>query len=409
MKRRMTLRRLLAGTVGAVGLAYPACAAVCPKGIGGCSSPGRCFLFTDADTNAVCDYTGRSVAGTSQSGAAPVATATPASATTTTAPAVPVSPGAEAAGLVPASALLAGLALALVTAIAAFVLLRSGRLGSGASRTGPALALSSFFALGTGGIVTYLLSGQPASGSLFATVWLLAGSVLAAYAWRRGAISRPLVVALAGMSVVFGFAVLAPLMPVEFVGVVTAAVGNGSLLTAGMVGILGGIALAFAVGRTICGHVCPVGGVQELAYTVPMRKYIVRHPRYLEVVRASVFVASVVTALSLIDLMAYTGVYDFFSLTASTGFAVFAGLVGLSAVVYRPMCRILCPFGLLFSLPAHLGRFRLRRTDACVDCRQCERACPVGVAERDAPKGECYLCGRCVDACRVRGALVYGP
>ena len=54
-----TIRRTVATVILTAGLAYPACAAVCPKGIGGCPSPGRCFLFTDADANSFCDYTSR--------------------------------------------------------------------------------------------------------------------------------------------------------------------------------------------------------------------------------------------------------------------------------------------------------------------------------------------------------------
>lgn len=412
MATRGRMRRLVAGLVGAAGLAYPACAAVCPRGIGGCPFPGRCFLFTDVDANAACDYTRTSVTGGTSfdptATASPASTSTaPAATATTAAPVLPSPSGAGATGLVSVSGLLAGLILFLITAGAVFALLRSGRAGPRASEAGPALAVSAFFALGAGEITTYLLSGQAASASLFASVYLLAGSVLAAYAWRRGAVTRPVAVALAGMSAVFGFAVLAPLMPVEFVGLVTIAAGGGSVLTPGVVGILGGIALAFAVGRTFCGHVCPVGSAQELAYAAPVSKYVVKHPRYLEAVRAGVFVASVAAALSLVNPMAYTGVYEFFSLTASAGLAVFSGLLALSAVVYRPVCRALCPFGLLFSLPAHVSRYRLRRTASCVNCRKCERTCPARVAGRDGSKRECYLCGRCTAACPVHGALAY--
>lgn len=412
MTIRRRMRRFLTGLVGAAGLAYPACAAVCPRGIGGCPYPGRCFLFTDVDANSVCDYT-RTAVTTTTAPTSATATGTPASTVSTAAPAtttaapLPPPSGTGAAGLASVSALLAGLLLALIAAVAVFALLRSGRFGPKAREMGAALALSSFIALGAGGIATYLLSGQAASASVFASVWLLAGSVLGAYAWRRGAVTRPIVLALAGMSTLFGFAVLAPLMPVEFVGLVRVAAGNGSLLTPGILGVLAGVALALAVGRTFCGHVCPVGAIQELAYAAPVPKYVVRHPRYLEALRAGVFVASVVGALSLVNLMAYTGVYEFFSLTVSAGLAVFAGLLALSAVVYRPVCRGLCPFGLLFSLPAHVSRFRLRRTGACINCRKCERACPAGVAGRDDSKRECYLCGRCIETCPVDGALAY--
>lgn len=416
MTTRWMMHRLLAGLVGAAGLSYPACAAVCPRGIGGCPYPGRCFLFTDVDANAVCDYTRTSMPDTWVSSPDPVTTASPAStipgpvSTTASAPpALQPPPSAGAAPLVPPGPLLAGLAVFLVAAAAVYTLLRAGRAGPGAAKTGPALALSALFGLVPGEISAYLLSGEAALASLYATVYLLAGSVLGAYAWHRGAMTRHIVAALACMSVLFGFVILAPLMPVEFVGLVTAAAGSGSLFAPGMIGVLGAILLALTVGRVFCAHICPVGAVQELAYDAPVKKYIVGDPRWLEAMRAGVFVLSVASGLAFVNLMAYTGVYDFFSLSASIGFAVFAGLVALSAVVYRPVCRALCPFGLLFSLPAHLSRLRLRRTAACVDCGRCERACPAGVGGRATSKRECYLCGRCVDACRVKGALEYKP
>lgn len=85
-----SVRRLAASAVLATGLAYPACAAVCPKGIGGCPNPGRCFLFVDADANSLCDYTSRS--GTTQaSGAFPSRPAAPATART----AVPATPAPD--------------------------------------------------------------------------------------------------------------------------------------------------------------------------------------------------------------------------------------------------------------------------------------------------------------------------
>lgn len=197
--------------------------------------------------------------------------------------------------------------------------------------------------------------------------------------------TQPVAAALAGLSTLFGFTILGPLMPVEFVGFVTAAAGNGSLMAPGLIGMLGEIALALAIGRVFCAHVCPVGAVQELSYIVLVKKHIIASPKRLEVVRAGLFVLSVASDLVLVNLMAYTGVYAFFSLTASIGFAVCVGLVTLSAVVYRPICRVLCPFELFFSLPAHISRLHLRRSAACIDC-----------------------C-RCVDACRVKGAIEYRP
>ena len=96
----------------------------------------------------------------------------------------------------------------------------------------------------------------------------------------------------------------------------------------------GGIGLALVTGTTFCSHICPVGSLQELAYAVPVPKVTVLPGRHLEVTRARIAVASVVAGLYLVSIMEYTGVYDFFSLTLSTGFLVFALLLLLSAFVY---------------------------------------------------------------------------
>ena len=95
--------------------------------------------------------------------------------------------------------------------------------------------------------------------------------------------------------------------------------------------------------------------------------------------------ATAIAAFSLIDLMAFTGLYDLFSLTLSASLLVAAGILLLSVFLYRPLCRFLCPFGVLFSLPAAFSMFRLRRTEACISCRKCEKACPAGVAGTQAP------------------------
>jgi len=135
MAAHQRARRLLTA-IGAAGLAYPACAAICPKGRSGCPYPGHCFLYTDADANSLCDYTSRSAgvaeepAGTAVT--APTTAGTPVSATTAV-PALPSAPGSTAVELAPVSAVLAGLAVFLVTAAAFFALIRTGRLGGRAA------------------------------------------------------------------------------------------------------------------------------------------------------------------------------------------------------------------------------------------------------------------------------------
>ena len=440
MKLPSWLRRGLAGVIGAAGLAYPACAAICPRGKGYCPYPGRCFLYTDVDTNSICDYTARSA-----SPATPVAQSTPpvtsatvqvpdtasltVSATSPSSagigssplPAIPdaaVSPVATATsnaslplppdtGFLLPDALFIGILAGVLLGALLFFLFRSGILGVKIPKTGPALGAASLFALGIGEMATFLMLGEETLASAFAVVYLLAGTVLAAYVWKSGYMSRKIAVATVAISTLFGFVILAPLMPMEFVGLVSMVTVNQTLAP-GIIGILAGIGLVFFVGRTFCGHLCPVGSVQELAWNVPGRKIDIKKTQYLEGLRLGIFVALVVGALSYVNLMEYAGIYEFFSLTLSIGLVVFLLFLALSVVLYRPVCRGICPFGLIFSIPAHISLYRLRRTGSCIDCRKCEKACPAHVAGRGVSKRECYLCARCTAACPVKGALVYG-
>ncbi|HET6580708.1 MAG TPA: 4Fe-4S binding protein, partial [Methanoregula sp.] len=140
---------------------------------------------------------------------------------------------------------------------------------------------------------------------------------------------------------------------------------------------------------------------------VPVKKIIVRDTRVLESIRLAVFAVTSVAAFYLIDLMSFTGLYDLFSLTVSAGFAIGLGILVVSLFLYRPVCRIICPFGVLFSLFAEFSWFRLRRSESCIRCRKCEKACPTRTAGPDDSKRECYLCGRCTGVCPVGTALTY--
>jgi hypothetical protein len=276
MQIKKTIRRTIATVILTAGLAYPACAAVCPKGRGGCPDPGRCFLYVDADKNALCDYT--APAGSQGSGALPSSPAPAAQVTATPAPAA-VSGNSTTVGNTVSGGFLDSLHISPLTA----------------------------------GVVIFLIL----SGILFL---LLRSGILG--------------------------------------GLVNVATGVSAPVPAILV-ICAVVLFALVAGRTFCGNICPVGSLQELAYNVPSKKLVIHKKGILELVRLAVFVITVIAAVYLIDLMAMTGLYDFFSVTLSAGFVVAAGLVVLSVFLYRPVCRILCPFGVLFSLFAEFSWFRL--------------------------------------------------
>ena len=402
MKFVISIRRALASFLLTAGLVYPACAAVCPKGIGGCPAPGRCFLFTDADGNAFCDYTSRS-------GTLPTRTTSAVQTQPTAEPTSPVLQTISPEGFfdtILQSSFLTGTLLYLIFTGILFALITTGKAGIRTRDTLPACALSSLFGLGLSLITTSLLTGDTGAGTVYALIYMGIGTLLAAYLWHTDVMTRRTVLLAAALGTFAGFVFLAPIMPLELGGIINVLNGT-SPLTWGVVIICSVIALALVVGRTFCGTICPVGLLQELAYAVPVKKTVIQHTRVLELIRLAVFIVIVIAALSLIDLISFTGLYDLFSLTISTGLAVSAGILLVSVFLYRPICRIICPFGVLFSLFAEFSWFRLRRTETCINCRKCEKTCPTRTAGLNDSKRECYLCGQCTDVCPVGTALNY--
>ena len=239
---------------------------------------------------------------------------------------------------------------------------------------------------------------------------LLAFAALA-WLWYSGRFTRRRALPFLIVSVLLGFLVFAPVFPYQLQMVVLGnAAALGSPLPAAIGGLLSFIALALVFGRVICGQVCPAGAIQELMYLLPAKKRGRAESRAPVAVRAGVFIVFLVAALGLsVNLLALIGLPAFFHLAiAGVSFFVFLAIVLLSAVVYRPFCRYVCPYGALLAPAASRALYRLRRTDACIGCRKCERACPTGEADPSARLGECYLCGRCTEVCPVDGALVYG-
>lgn len=422
MALKTVFGRIFWGSLGITALAAPVCAALCPRGRGFCPFPGKCFLYVDVDHNTLCDYTKTAVTPAPPTIAPIVHTPTlvptispsPVVHTTTIAPLAPAVPPAPLTtgytGIfeyLPANPLLTGIIL-LVCLTALFLWVFRRDIGGIRFRTfGGRMAFSSLLGLGSAEILVCLMMGEGASGTVFALVFMVAGTVLAVYLWNTGNIEKQSSLLILTVSAVTGFVFLAPLMPIEFTGIIQLVLGSTEL-TPGIIGILFVLAATLFAGRVFCAYICPVGSVQELAYTLPFVKTDISRTDLLEIIRAILFIITVAAGVYYISSMEYTGIYDFFSLTLTAGFILFAIILVLSVRVYRPVCRILCPFGVIFSILVYIHPNGLGRTSACINCKKCERACPAHCAGKSASKRECYLCGRCTAACRVNGALEYG-
>jgi polyferredoxin len=243
------------------------------------------------------------------------------------------------------------------------------------------------------------------AGFIYALVMI----VVIAYLWHSGRWRQKIGWLILVISAALGFFIFSPVAPWQFQQLVLRDVqGLGAPLIVGVIGLSIVLLLTFVFGRFFCGYLCPVGTVQEIAFHAPVPKVNLRQKKVFMAVRAVFFIVFIVMAFFLsASLLSWFGIRDFFYLSLTAGTFVFIIVLLLSMTLYRPFCRLVCPYGVLLSLGAWKSAFKIQRTDACIECKKCEKACPTDEAKRDDGKAECYLCGRCKYVCPAAGALVY--
>lgn len=170
------------------------------------------------------------------------------------------------------------------------------------------------------------------------------------------------------------------------------------------------------VGRLFCSFACPLGQVQELIskfqFSTTAKK--AKDGKRLNLGNTWVKLVRWVFFGAIIVLFGVWNIAILQLINPFLGFSVFRNpmifiysiptisliVIGITSIfIYRPWCRLLCPFGALSSLASRGSKLKLRRTEDCTDCGLCEVVCPTAEASREANKSECYLCRRCVEVC----------
>lgn len=197
------------------------------------------------------------------------------------------------------------------------------------------------------------------------------------------------------------------------------------------------LAVGAALGRFVCGFLCPFGLIQEAIYKIPFfRKcnkfHFDKQLRYLKyavlavlVLLLPAFANNVIgyaspyfcklvcpagTLEAGIPLMLANPVYqDAAGLLFGWKLFLLAAVLAASLVVYRPFCKYLCPLGAVYAMANPIAMYRLHLNEhTCTQCGACTRVCKMGVKPFVSPNHpECVRCGDCVRACPT-GALNLG-
>ena len=191
--------------------------------------------------------------------------------------------------------------------------------------------------------------------------------------------------------------------------------------------------------RTFCGNVCTLGTLQEIFARIGKKIFkkrlnvpsIIDKPlRYLKYI-----VLFVILILQLVILYqavkagntnememvirpydpwaAYNHVLssDLFN-EFLVGFIILI-IVLIGSLIYdRVFCKYLCPMGGFLGLINRIGLFKVTRNkETCIDCKACDKACPVNIKVQSLEKvnsSECINCNECVNSCPVTDTLYVG-
>lgn len=192
-----------------------------------------------------------------------------------------------------------------------------------------------------------------------------------------------------------------------------------------------------ALGRAVCGLLCPFGLVQDLLHRIPVPK--ARLPKGID--RPARYLKYVVLAVLVILLPAFAGTDlgvapPFFcqylcpagtleggiplllsnpALRQAAGALfrwkalILAAILVLSLFIHRPFCKYLCPLGAFYALFSRFSLYQMRLDQSrCVGCKACQRVCPMDVEiTKNINSPECIRCGECRRACPT-GAISSG-
>ena len=184
------------------------------------------------------------------------------------------------------------------------------------------------------------------------------------------------------------------------------------------------ILFGLALGRTICGFLCPVGLMQELLYKIKTPKvkkskatYVLSYFKYVilaliiavpliyqgipffckYICPAGTFEGGVFLLLHP-DNDAYFGLLGYLF---SWKFIVLVAIVLASIFIFRFMCRFLCPLGAIYGFFSKLALIGIKLDkNACIDCGKCITACKMDI--RKVGDHECISCGECISVCPTK-------
>jgi polyferredoxin len=187
-----------------------------------------------------------------------------------------------------------------------------------------------------------------------------------------------------------------------------------------------GIIVAILFGTIFCGYICPFGTFQEWIgkigkklipkrynHFVPKKlDYLLRNLRYI-VLLIVIYQSALTAKLVFQSVDPYYALFSFFTNDVALSAYVILGIfIVTSLFVERPWCKYFCPYGAFLGLFNFIRIFKIRRnSNTCVNCKQCDKACPMNIevsVSNTVNSPQCISCHTCTSemACPVENTVV---
>ena len=188
---------------------------------------------------------------------------------------------------------------------------------------------------------------------------------------------------------------------------------------------------AFLSGAWYCGWLCPLGTAQELMGRLgrillkgKRLRLSANVERYLRLLRYCLFVTGIILLFVSVSL---TGIVAWISQPYMSFLSIISGQISwlswlaiahvgfillFSLFMDRPFCRYFCVQGAQHGCLSMARVLSIRRNgDSCINCKLCDKVCPVqiNISTRGHVRNpQCINCFECIKACPAPGALKYG-
>lgn len=170
-------------------------------------------------------------------------------------------------------------------------------------------------------------------------------------------------------------------------------------------------------GRLFCSSICPAGAVQDILIDRNFKPAKRKSLHFVKWIIFSIWIACMI--LIVIQFGSPNSIQPFYqtqhgvSIYQTTGYFIYYGVLGIFIILAlifgnRGGCHTLCWMAPFMVIGKKIGRllklpyYGLHAKDTCINCKKCEKVCPMSLSHEEITSNkslDCISCKACVSVC----------